>query len=97
LKLKSRKLLSNFAFQINLLRYTTAAGASLARTHRDAVHRAYALTSIDASAARVNKGIAALAGEDTHSDSWTLLQHARSPAGAYTRRRFSSTFAHCMG
>ena len=63
----------------------TAAGASLARTHRDAVHRAYALTSIDASAARVNKGIAALAGEDTHSDSWTLLQHARSPVHALMR------------
>jgi len=60
----------------------TAAGTSLARSHHDAVHRAYALTSLDASAARVNIGIAALAGEDTHADSWELLQHATSPVHA---------------
>lgn len=39
----------------------------------------------DASAARVNKGIAALAGEDTHADSWELLQHASSPVHALMR------------
>ena len=62
--------------------YTTASGTSLARAHHDAVHRAYAITALDASAARVNKGIAALAGEDTHADSWELLQHASSPVHA---------------
>jgi hypothetical protein len=78
LNLKCDILVSNFtAFNgVNLCCY------SLARTHHDAVHRAYALTALDASAARVNKGIAALAGEDTHADSWELLQHASSPVHA---------------
>ena len=57
----------------------TAAGTSLARSHHDAVHRTYALTALDASAARVNAGVAALAATDTHADSWELMQHARSP------------------
>ena len=51
----------------------------MTRSHHDAVHRAYAVTALDASAARVNRGIAALAGEDTHADSWESLRHASSP------------------
>jgi hypothetical protein len=60
----------------------TAAGTSLARSHHDAVHRTYVLTALDASAARINQGIATLAEEDTHADSWDLLQHASSPVHA---------------
>ena len=58
---------------------TASGGTSLARSHHDAVHRSYVVTALDASAARVNRGIAALAGEDTHADSWELLQRASSP------------------
>ena len=58
----------------------TARGSRLAELHRDWVHRSYALTAIDASAAKVNAGVAALGRASPCAEGWESLQRWDAPA-----------------
>ena len=59
---------------------STARGSRLAELHRDWVHRSYALTAIDASAAKVNAGVAALSRASPCAEGWESLQRWDAPA-----------------
>ena len=58
----------------------TARGSRLSETHRDWVHRSYALTAIDASAAKVNAGVRALSRVTPCAEGWESLQRWDAPA-----------------
>ncbi len=58
----------------------TARGSRLAELHRDWVHRSYALAAIDASAAKVNAGVAALGRASPCAEGWESLQRWDAPA-----------------
>jgi len=58
----------------------TARGSRLSETHRDWVHRSYALTAIDASAAKVNAGVRALSRVTPCAEGWESLERWDAPA-----------------
>jgi hypothetical protein len=58
----------------------TARGSRLATSHKDWVHRSYALTAVDASAAAVNAGVRALNRASPCAEGWESIRRWDAPA-----------------
>ena len=58
----------------------TARGSRLATSHKDWVHRSYALTAVDASAAAVNAGVRALNRASPCAEGWESIRAWDAPA-----------------